>query len=384
MEEITPKDIFRMLSDIPLKKIDAHSLSENAVDLVCGSHEGKEVLIGSTKGAKEFMKRRCDELKGSTEYKITEVGVSDYPTISDRIGRMISEDPFNRVGVAIGDTGNDVLVLGPKYPFVIGSRCISVEDARITRQHNNPNFLGLGFNIEPIPGYETIIEWLKTAFYSGDGKVERRLKRYLQELRIEIEAYEKACDVYKGEVDEKRLQGSLGKKEWILGSDHRGQEDLLKLIECLDNLYGSAWNHTVIEKPNPEETDKKMSDYPLISAMIGRKVSEKPLGRVGFGICGSGIGIGSAGMNFPGVYFSRCLSQKDANGARHTYSNFIGTGHDLVGFGMHRRMDPFRIAKGAMDKAHRRLHPTLPSGMYSKIRELEPQIYQFARQEYGL
>jgi ribose 5-phosphate isomerase B len=76
----------------------------------------------------------------------------------------------------------------------------------------------------------------------------------------------------------------------------------------------------------------KRCDYPIISDEIGKLVSESPdHGRVGIGICGSGIGILIPASKYLGVYAARCLTPPEAvTSRRHNNTNALGIGADSV------------------------------------------------------
>ena len=115
--------------------------------------------------------------------------------------------------------------------------------------------------------------------------------------------------------------GSHEGKTVIIGSDHRGFEYKTEVIKVFaENGY------QVIDVGT---SSNERCDYPAISDDIGRRVSEDPNGRVGIGICGSGIGILIPGGKHKGVYGARCLSVEEASSTRrHNNTNLLGIGAD--------------------------------------------------------
>ena len=117
--------------------------------------------------------------------------------------------------------------------------------------------------------------------------------------------------------------GSHEGKTVIIGSDHRGFDYKTVVMKMFaENGY---------EVIDVGTSNDERCDYPAISNDIGRRVSEDPNGRVGIGICGSGIGILIPAGKHKGVYGARCLSAKEASSTRmHNNTNLLGIGTDCV------------------------------------------------------
>lgn len=117
--------------------------------------------------------------------------------------------------------------------------------------------------------------------------------------------------------------GSHEGKVIVIGSDHRGFSYKSKIVEVLKEK-----DYPLIDVgiSSPERCD-----YPIISDNIGKEVSSDPYGRVGIGICGSGIGILIPASKHKGIYVARCLSPEEAETSRkHNNTNFLGIGADCV------------------------------------------------------
>src|SRR3989338_11271372 len=94
--------------------------------------------------------------------------------------------------------------------------------------------------------------------------------------------------------------GSHEGKVIVIGSDHRGFRYKSKIV---DVLKGKGYRLIDVGTSSPERCD-----YPLISDNLGKEVSSNLYGRVGIGICGSGIGILIPLSKHKGIYVARCLS----------------------------------------------------------------------------
>ncbi len=116
--------------------------------------------------------------------------------------------------------------------------------------------------------------------------------------------------------------GSHEGKTIVIGSDHRGFGYKSEILRMLTGCY----NVVDVGTNSPERCD-----YPAISDEIGRRVGGDPEGRVGIGICGSGIGILIPASKHRGVYPARCTTPAEAETSRrHNNANVLGIGADCV------------------------------------------------------
>jgi ribose 5-phosphate isomerase B len=164
-------------------------ISVGGIMIPIGTHEGKLIILGSDHRGFDY-KKRIAELLGKSSYNILNVGTyskerCDYPEISDKIGRFIGEDVYNRVGIGICGSGVGILIPASKVKGVYAARCLSVDDAVNSRKHNNSNLLGLSADILDFESIQKIIEaWLTAPFYSNQEE-EVYLNRFLQTVRLE-------------------------------------------------------------------------------------------------------------------------------------------------------------------------------------------------------
>ena len=110
----------------------------------------------------------------------------------------------------------------------------------------------------------------------------------------------------------------------IMGLDHRGFDYKRQIVKVLEK---KGYRLIDVGTSSPERCD-----YPSISDNIGKQVNGDPdYGRVGIGICGSGIGILIPASKYKGVYVARCLSPEEAETSRkHNNTNCLGIGADCV------------------------------------------------------
>lgn len=166
------------------------TITINDIEVPVGTHQGKTVVTGSDHrgfALKEKIIEKVQELG----FNVIDVGTfsserCDYPIISNQIaGEMIKDLP-NSVGIGICGSGIGISIPAAKCKGIYPARCISPEEAEMSRKHNNTNFLGLGADfLEPEKAAEVVEKWLKTPFYSDPENEQAYLMRYVQTVMIE-------------------------------------------------------------------------------------------------------------------------------------------------------------------------------------------------------
>jgi ribose 5-phosphate isomerase B len=162
----------------------------DGIEVPIGTHKGKTIVIGSDHRGFEYKESIVRKLK-EKGYEIEDVGIfskekCDYPLISEKIGKNISQDYLNRVGIGICGSGIGILIPASKHKRVYAARCLNKKEAETSRKHNNTNMLGIGadyMDFETV--LETIFKWLETPFYSNPEEEGAYLKRYIQTVKIE-------------------------------------------------------------------------------------------------------------------------------------------------------------------------------------------------------
>ena len=158
-----------------------------------GTHEDKTIFIGSDHRGFEYKKEILAKFK-ERGYDVIDVGTCssercDYPPISDKIGKGVSEDPYNCVGIGICGSGIGILISASKHKGVYIARCLNPEEAKTSRKHNNTNVLGIGadyINLETT--LATVDAWLITPFYTDPSNDKAYLDRYVQTVKLEAAA----------------------------------------------------------------------------------------------------------------------------------------------------------------------------------------------------
>lgn len=155
-----------------------------------GNHEGKTIIIGADHRGFE-LKERIKKKLIEKDYNVEDVGTfsnerCDYPAISEKIGKLVSEDSIDRVGIGFCGSGIGTLIPASKHKRVYVARCLNEKEAETSRKHNNTNMLGIGADyIDFETALATIYAWLKTPFYTDKEKDEAYLRRYIQTVKFE-------------------------------------------------------------------------------------------------------------------------------------------------------------------------------------------------------
>ena len=102
----------------------------------------------------------------------------DYPDVAAHLARRVSDGAFDR-GLLICGTGIGMSIAANKIKGIRAARCVTVQDARLSREHNDANVLTLGGSITPYERARAIVGvWLKTA--SAVGRHRRRVRKIEQ------------------------------------------------------------------------------------------------------------------------------------------------------------------------------------------------------------
>ena len=103
---------------------------------------------------------------------------SDYPDIAGKVAQKVAAGRVDR-GILICGTGIGMSIAANKIKGIRAARCVTLRDARLSREHNDANVLTLGGNIIPYKRAKAIVGiWLKTA--SAVGRHRRRVRKIEQ------------------------------------------------------------------------------------------------------------------------------------------------------------------------------------------------------------
>jgi ribose 5-phosphate isomerase B len=92
---------------------------------------------------------------------------ADYPDYAIAVGEMVARGAAER-GILVCGTGIGMSIAANKVKGVRAALCRTVDDARMTRMHNDSNVLTLGERSLQDPAlHELVTVWLTTPFEGG-------------------------------------------------------------------------------------------------------------------------------------------------------------------------------------------------------------------------
>ena len=117
---------------------------------------------------KEYLKKKLIEqgydIKDMGTYSTDSV---DYPDMIHPLAKSINAEEF-KLGIILCGSGNGAQMTANKYPNVRAGLCWTVEQASLTRQHNNANIISIpGRFVEEKVALEMVITFLNTEFEGG-------------------------------------------------------------------------------------------------------------------------------------------------------------------------------------------------------------------------
>jgi ribose 5-phosphate isomerase B len=98
----------------------------------------------------------------------------DYPAFCFSAGEGVVEEPGS-LGIVIGGSGNGEQIAANKVPGVRAGLAWSVETARLCREHNNANVMGLGARMHSTEEAFAIVQAFLATPFSGDDRHQRRI-----------------------------------------------------------------------------------------------------------------------------------------------------------------------------------------------------------------
>lgn len=133
-----------------------------------------------------------EELKGFLEaegHQVIDVGTSstepvDYPSFCAAAARAVVDGRADR-GIVVGGSGQGEQIVANKIHGIRASLCHDLYSARLAREHNDANVLGMGARvIAPAYAREIVRLWLETPF--AGGRHERRIEQIAMIERGEL------------------------------------------------------------------------------------------------------------------------------------------------------------------------------------------------------
>jgi len=170
----------------------------NNATIPAGAHFGRRIIMASDHRGFDSKLKLIDWLteKGSVlegvlaannKFYLSDVGCHsnkrcDYAEYAQRAALSVSNDWLNSVGIAICGSGIGMSIASAKFPRVYPARCLTIEDAILSRKHNNSNFLCLSAQTGDLK--EIVSAWLFASFYESP-EDEPYLQRFLNITGIE-------------------------------------------------------------------------------------------------------------------------------------------------------------------------------------------------------
>jgi ribose 5-phosphate isomerase B len=149
------------------------------------------VYLGSDHAGYELKTHLVSHL-GKQGYEVVDVGPhvfdpdDDYPAFCLHTAARVVADPGS-LGVVIGGSGNGEQIAANKVAGVRAALAWSVETARLAREHNDANVVGIGARQHTLDEAAAIVEaFLATPF----SQAERHTRRIAQ-----ISAYERSGEL---------------------------------------------------------------------------------------------------------------------------------------------------------------------------------------------
>ena len=142
----------------------------------------RRVVIGCDHGGLD-LKLAIIAFLQKSKYEVTDVGTNskescDYPDYALAVAKKVSDGDFAR-GMVICTSGIGVCITANKVRGVRAALCTSVEQAELSRKHNDSNVLGLSGKFTAVELALKICEtWLKAEFEYG--RHERRVNKIKQ------------------------------------------------------------------------------------------------------------------------------------------------------------------------------------------------------------
>jgi ribose 5-phosphate isomerase B len=125
------------------------------------------------------LKEELKDFLASEGHEVIDVGTDstdpvDYPRFCAAAARAVADGRADR-GIVLGGSGQGEQIVANKIDGIRASLCHDLFTARLSREHNDANVLGMGARvIAPTYAREIVRLWLETPF--DGGRHERRIE----------------------------------------------------------------------------------------------------------------------------------------------------------------------------------------------------------------
>jgi len=134
----------------------------------------KKIVIASDHGGFELKEFLIKELR-KEGYELVDFGTKssdsvDYPEFAQKVAKAILNKEFER-GILICGTGIGICISANRFKEIRAGLCHTIEDARLSRQHNDANIICFGGRTtEPKVALECVKIFMITEFEGGRHK----------------------------------------------------------------------------------------------------------------------------------------------------------------------------------------------------------------------
>lgn len=117
-------------------------------------------------------KERVKSLLSSLGHDVEDLGTNSlesthYPIYGKKVSKAVQENK-DSVGILLCGSGIGVSMVANRFSGIRAALCHSIEDAKLSRQHNDSNVLCLGARTTDYKLIEEMIKtWLTTSFEGG-------------------------------------------------------------------------------------------------------------------------------------------------------------------------------------------------------------------------
>jgi ribose 5-phosphate isomerase B len=137
------------------------------------------VYLGSDHAGFELKSRLLAHLAGAG-HEVVDVGASaydpddDYPPFCLETARRVVADPGS-LGVVLGGSGNGEQIAANKVPGCRAALAWSIETARLAREHNDAQVIGVGARMHSEADALAIVDAFVATPFSGEPRHARRI-----------------------------------------------------------------------------------------------------------------------------------------------------------------------------------------------------------------
>lgn len=136
------------------------------------------IYLGGDHAGLEFKTTIAEHLKAAG-HEVIDCGafeydpVDDYPAFCIAAAQRTVDDPGS-LGIVLGGSGNGEQIAANKVPGVRAALAWNVETARLAREHNNAQVIGIGGRTTQEPLLDIVDAFVNTPF-SGEERHQRRI-----------------------------------------------------------------------------------------------------------------------------------------------------------------------------------------------------------------